>query len=341
MTGTPAGPSSIPSRSVTAYAVPVAMVCYALALFGSYGSGTAVIVSLLLAPVVYFLAMYLYYGIARLAFERRHWLLGASTVMAVAISLAVAGSGQVVSILAAWCTLIVTGILVGKLTEQGYRPLTIVIAAMVSLVVFGVVQYLPIWREFMKLAPEQAATLTAEIQRQLAVIGESPDRSRQVVELFNRMTAVILRLAPAEMLLGVAAQFAVGYLLFVRWVDTNRLTRPQYEPFIYWKAPYSLMSAVVVAAVVRLLGGESLQLVADNVLAFLAVFYLVTGMALVEYFLRKIHFSTFMKVLFYIFLFLLPLANLTLGIVASVVIFLLGFADSFADWRRVHLREYV
>jgi hypothetical protein len=66
----------------------------------------------------------------------------------------------------------------------------------------------------------------------------------------------------------------------------------------------------------------------------------VTGLALLEYGLRRVQFSRFMKVLLYIFLALLPLVVPPVGLFVGAVLVLLGFADSFADWRKVRLREF-
>ena len=50
-----------------------------------------------------------------------------------------------------------------------------------------------------------------------------------------------------------------------------------------------------------------LKMSADNVLVVMAVYYCVAGLALIEYYLRKLHLSRLMRVLFYILLFLTQL----------------------------------
>lgn len=89
---------------------------------------------------------------------------------------------------------------------------------------------------------------------------------------------------------------------------------------------------MIIVILMRLFGGELLKVIADNGLAILVVYYCVAGLALMEYYLRKLRVSRLMKTLFYIFLFLTQLAGF---FVAALV----GFVDSFADWRKVHPRE--
>jgi uncharacterized protein YybS (DUF2232 family) len=77
----------------------------------------------------------------------------------------------------------------------------------------------------------------------------------------------------------------------------------------------------------RLLGGESAKLVADNCILLLSITYAVGGLALMEFYMKRLGLSLLFRILFYIFLTLTWL----IGFLVSAV---LGFIDSFADWRR-------
>ena len=316
------------------------MLLYAVALYGSLSTNANPVLSILLAPVAYLVAMYLYYGIARLAFSRRTWSLLIAAAVAIALSLAVVQSDRTWLLLIGWSMLLVTGYQAGYLTRRGYRTRTVYITAVASLTVLGSAMYLPLWLEMFRSSPEHIQTLVEEVRRQMSVIGESEERTRQMAEVFRKLAAVVFRLAPAAMVLSVVAQFTIGYLLFARWIDRFSLSKPQLEPFRYWKMPYGFIPIVALAALTRLVGSEPVQIVSDNVLLMLGVFYMVTGLALVEYGVRKAQFSRFMKVLLYIFLALLPLVLPPVGLIIGGTIALLGFADSFADWRRVRLREF-
>ena len=294
----------------------------------------------LVAPLAFVIAMYLYFGVAKLAFQRYTWGLWAVSLVAVAVTFLLVGTGQLWMVLTAWGMVLVSSALAGRMTTAAWRPRTVYIAAAGSVVLFGIAQYFPFWQEVIRNAPENTAMIVEEARRQLSTMGESEERTRQIIESFRKLISVVFRLAPATMLLASVVQFSVGYLLFVLWIDRKALSRPQLEPFRFWKMPYSFIPVVALAAVIRLLGGETLKLVADNALFFLAVYYMLAGLALLEYLLLKIQFTKFMKVLFYVFLFFLPLALPTMGLMVGALIALAGFVDSFADWRRVRLREF-
>lgn len=331
-----------PERSRWTLVAPVtaALLFYAVLLAAGVAEDEHPLLVLVVAPAMYFTAMYLYYGLTLLAFTRHRWGLWGSAVAAVIVSFLLLGSSHLWMLLFGWGMILVTAVLAGRLTWGGYRPQTVYSAAVVSLVVFGSALYMPIWLELLRGAPENVQTIVEAARQRLAETGESETRVQQVVEAFRQFVTVVFRLAPAAMLLAAVVQFSVGYLLFVKWMDRYRAGRPQYEPFHFWKMPYGFIPVVALVAGLRLIGGESAQIVADNALAFLAVFYCLTGLALMEFYLRKVQFSRFMKVLFYIFLALLPLVYPIVGLIAGGVIALLGFADSFADWRRLRLREY-
>ena len=76
----------------------------------------------------------------------------------------------------------------------------------------------------------------------------------------------------------------------------------------------------------RLLGGESMKIVADNLLIGVGVIYLIMGMALIESFMRRTHFGWVGRLFVYVALFLAQIIGL-------LVVALLGFIDSYVDWR--------
>jgi uncharacterized protein YybS (DUF2232 family) len=65
---------------------------------------------------------------------------------------------------------------------------------------------------------------------------------------------------------------------------------------------------------------------ADNCLIILALFYCVTGLALIEHAFRRMGLPKGMRFAAYLLLFLLQVAGFFMTA-------LLGFVDSFVDWR--------
>lgn len=315
------------------------MLLYSVTLYGGSAEGTGWLVALAAAPVAYVLAMYLIYGIARLTYMRQALWLTGGAVASVGLSLALTSGDHPVSVLAGWGVVLAAGVISGRMTLSGLRPRMVVTGTVFVMSLLAVVQFYSLWQVLINSSTETIGLLVEEARTQLTILGESPERIRLGLESFRLTMQVAMRLVPAEMILGATAQFAVGYILFLRWIEKNRLAPPQMEPFRYWKAPFVMVPAVVLFAALRLLGSEGLRLVADNGLAILAVFYSVAGLALMEYYLRKIQLSKFMRVLSYIMLFLFPLVSLTGSLVLGAIIALAGFVDSFADWRKIRLRE--
>ncbi|MEA2030354.1 MAG: DUF2232 domain-containing protein [candidate division Zixibacteria bacterium] len=328
-------------RSTCGNASPVivAMLLYSVTLYGGTSEKTGTLPAIMAAPISYVLAMYLYYGIARLTFERQALWLFVGAFVAIGLSCVLIGANQLLMTLAGWGALLGGGVVSGYMSLRGYRPRTVFGISLAVLFAMTIVQFFPLWQDILSTAHETTLMLVEEARTQLTAIGESPERIRKGLESFQLLVGIAMRLIPAEMLLGTAVQFTVGYVAFIYWIERNKLAPPQQVPFMYWKIPFSVMPILIVFAALRLLGGESLRLIADNALAILAVFYSVAGLALVEYYLKKIRLSLLMRILFYIMLLLSPLVSLTFSLVLGSAIALAGFADSFADWRKLRLHE--
>jgi uncharacterized protein YybS (DUF2232 family) len=82
-----------------------------------------------------------------------------------------------------------------------------------------------------------------------------------------------------------------------------------------------------------LVGGETIQLVADNVLAILAVYYSIAGLTLIEYYMNKLSLPPLLRISFYLMLFVTQFFSFLAAAALFVTLILLGFVDSFADWR--------
>jgi hypothetical protein len=155
------------------------------------------------------------------------------------------------------------------------------------------------------------------------------------------------RIMPAVIMLAAATQFTIGYMLFLAWIDRNHLAPRQMEPFHYWKMPFGVAAVVVSLAVARMLDYRSVSVIADNWLTILVVFYTVTGLSLLEFALRKMHLTVPRRAVFYVAMVLLPFFELWLvgtiwvSSAISLLVVLAGFVDSFVDWRKVRLREYM
>ncbi len=327
-------------RPARIYPIVIAMIVLSVLLYGSMSDTAGALFAVLIAPVVFFLSIYVCFGIAQLAFMRQTYWLWGSAVVSVSLSYLLLGRSQLWTVLAGWSMLLFSGVLTGRLTLRGFRPRSVYIISLVTIVIFGAAQYFPLWREMYQSAGETTNLLVKEAEQQLTAIGEGTQKIQVTIDAFRQLVTIFIRLIPAETMLGAFIQYTVGYLLFARWIDTNNLAPPRYEPFIYWKMPFGIIPLVIMVILARMLGGELLKYIADNMLVILAVFYSATGLSLIEYYQRKIKVTKFMRVMFYVLLFLMPLVNIGIAFTIGGIISLLGFIDSFTDWRKIRLREF-
>ncbi len=320
------------SKPADVYVVLAAMVVYSIAAYGNLGRFMGGAGVLLASVTAYLLTIYVYYGIARLAYHRCTYLLWAGTVTALIAGYFVSGLSNTWLLLTGWGMLLLAGAATGQLIRAGYLSGQVyVIGAAVVIVFFGL-QSMPMWSEFHKAAPQFAEAFVEQSEQFLLGLGYSPETIRSNLDQSKRAFDVLIRLFPAATVLGALLQFSIGYLAFVLWVDRRERSRDCYVPIVFWKVPFGFTPVLVFAVLTRLLGGESLRMVADNVLAILATYYCVAGLALIEYYLKKFRVSKLLKVFFYILLFLTQMAGF-------FVVALVGFVDSFADWRKIQAQK--
>lgn len=315
------------------------MLVYSVLAFGNWLEQSVILITIVVAPITYLLMMYLYYGIAKLAFNKQYLILGSGIILAMILGSLIIESSQMAYVFTGWGVLLSAGYLAGLMTQRGHRSRKVYVFSIMVLIVFVVLNYFSIWQDLSRSSAESIQKLLAQVEGQFAIVGGSPESNRMVMELYHKLLVIVFRLMPAIVILSTAVQFSVGYMLFTRWIDKHHLTTPRWEPFIYWQMPFGFIPVVIVFIAARLIGGDFIQLASDNALAILAVFYSLAGLSLLEFMLRKLRFSNLMKVLFYIMLFFLPLVNPTSGIIMGAGISLLGFIDSFSDWRKIRLRE--
>jgi len=285
---------------------------------------------LLATTIAYVLAVFLYYGLACLAYRGQNktlWLGGAA---ALAVSLTLTGFGDGIMITGTWAMLVITAAAAGYTARSGYSGLKIYLTGLAVIIFFNLVLYMPQWPEMIKIMTAEMSKPIAEFKAYMISGGYDPSLADDYAFQLKRMFELMIRLIPAAMIMGTVTQFSIGLVAFFsRGVDSY-MTDRLLPAFHFWKMPFGFIAPVIVSILMRVLGGDILQLVADNVLLMLAVYYCLTGLALGEYVVKRIRMSTFMRVLYYI--------SLLLSSVYGFIIFaLLGFIDSFKDWRKVSI----
>ncbi|UCD63314.1 MAG: DUF2232 domain-containing protein [Candidatus Zixiibacteriota bacterium] len=310
-----------------AYLVLVAMFAYAG--LTSFAAGQSSFWSgLLVGTFAYFVLIYLYYGIAVLALNRRNTLLWVGGIAAFVTAYMLSGAAGLWNLLTGWSMLLFAGVIMGRLTLMGRSQHRIYLIGLVVVSVFAVAHYLPYWQPMMTALGEFISDQFAQARENLVAMGYGADAVRENLGDSERMSLALVKLVPSMTVLAAILPFSLGYLVFNYRLRGKGYFGPPLAPFIHWKIPFGVTPLLIVAILMRILGSGAVAQAADNLLLFLSLFYCLAGLALVEFYLRKLNLVRALKIAFYIFLFLTQL-------IGFFVAALLGFIDSFVDWRKV------
>jgi hypothetical protein len=163
-------------------------------------------------------------------------------------------------------------------------------------------------------------------------MGYHPDAVESYTAMLLGVSKAVARLVPAMTLMDLVVQFSIGFLWFLwRGLAAER-SATLLRPMAQWKVPFALTPLVVAATLGRLLGNDTVILVADNVIMALSLFYCLGGLALITHVLNRLKMPLIVRILFYVML------TLT-GLLGYLFTVLLGFLDSFADWRKISPRS--
>lgn len=298
----------------------------ALKLFG-LSQPNAFVASLFTELFAYGMAVVVIYGVASLAFEQLWSWLAAGTVAGLVAGYLTAGTEHLGETALTVIAMIAAGTIIGVVIQRGYSPFRAYLASLIVATAFILIMLLPHWAELQVAAEKSRDLLVTDFETTLTASGYSPEMQESSRDTFKRGLDILIHLIPASTILSGVVQLSLGFLWFS--VRTRRLyQRVVADPFVFWKVPFGLLPLVIVLALMRLFGNESLQLIADNGLVITAIFYCLAGLALVESTIRRLKVSWFMKGLFYLMLFLTQ-------IFGFMLVSLLGFIDSFVDWRKI------
>ena len=288
--------------------------------------------SLLVLVVAYVLTVYLYRVVIESALTGPHWPLWAATCAGMIAGAAVCPPEQTLSMLANTLMLSGSAIVVGWRLRAGDSALRLFAWGTLVVLVGGAVMFAPQWRQQMELFAMLGRESAETLRQSLLNMGYQPEAATANADVIARLGYAVSRLLPAVTLMNLVAQFTVGFLWFLaRGLPAERSVA-LLKPFSLWKVPFALTPLLVAAALGRLLGNNTVILVADNVIMALSLFYCVGGLALVTHVFARLKAPLFVKILFYVMLALTGL----LGYLFTV---LLGFVDSFADWRKISARS--
>jgi hypothetical protein len=305
------------------------VIAYALLAYARPGEWGGLPAAVGAVAVLYPLSIYVYYGLARMVYLNQMPLLLSTVTLAIMLSAVIAGSDQAWQVTFNWLLVLGGGIWAGRQVRRGSSFGRAFRNTAIYMVAVGVVLWYPVWAETVGKAALTVEALAPDIASTLKSLGAPESAVGAQVDDLKRFLVLMIELSPATMIINILVQFGIGFGLFAWWANRH-YHHLSLTPFRMWIAPFWLTPILVVAVGMRFLGGDMLRIMADNTLLVLSVIYCLTGLAVCEFYLRKFGFGTAMRVLFYVALFLSQF-------IGYIVVSLLGFVDSFRDWRKVQL----
>lgn len=170
-------------------------------------------------------------------------------------------------------------------------------------------------------------------------LGELAQRIAGVFEIFG-INAIVLQ-TKIFSIFDTLAQLIFGFELLSSWVevfliylliqligdklgwDTIKLTR-----FGLWHSQERFGWVALLSLVLFLVGGKLFEIVSKNAALVFGFWYTVVGFSISEYFFGKSKVNMWIKILFYVFV-------LVTQILSFVLLSLLGFFDSWLDFRKL------
>ena len=278
-------------------------------------------VELLLGTVNFVVVVFLFGSISTIIYYRKNLKLSLVVVPAIIMSLLLTKSDMVWVVVAGWSAVLAPSVLCGRLALYNYSIPRIFLSAVAALVLFGSLQMIPMWQVL--ASSQEIAQLILETETALSASAYSAENAGQI----KKFLTFFLRVLPALTIMSIIVQFTLGFWLFARWqfIRGNKNLRP--PPFSSWKIPFSFTPLVLSAVLLRLFGNDSMTIVADNLLLILTLLYSFTGISLLGFLMQKSQLSIYLKLIVYLLLFLFHIYGLAF-------LALIGFADSFFDWRQ-------
>lgn len=263
------------------------------------------------------------------AIELRAAIMTTAAIVGLIIGIALSSSLLPLPVfLPIWARVFLPPLALGALVAQGRSAGRSFLAAAILSGLTMILLYIPA----VDLIDKQMETLHAQIGQMMNTSltgqGYSVDVINEVMDKLAYATFLIKRLMPGILVMSTVAQLFIAFMM-VQWYYTRRDSFfPGFGPYIYWKAPETVLYLVGAVALVRLTTSGIWQIGADNLFFVLALWYGVCGLALIEHVLRKLRLPLFIKIIFYVGLVLMQVPGL---IFASAA----GLFDSYFDFRKV------
>ena len=154
------------------------------------------------------------------------------------------------------------------------------------------------------------------------------DMAAMVTSVTDTFVHYLVRLIPAITIATSVMQAATCYGISRTIIIKKEATSPLAgQPSLaLWNAPDAWVWGLIVALALLVVPSESTRLVGWNLAILFAVVYLAQGMAILEFYLKKVRMRPFLRGLFLAFVLAMP---------SIVFVIALGIVDIWADVRKV------
>ncbi len=227
-----------------------------------------------------------------------------------------------------WLKATVPAIVLGVMVDHGRhagRSFTVASALAALFVLFIYAQAAGMLAKQIGIMSKSVGSL---ITTTMGTQGYSTEMINELTDSLARFKYWIINLMPGILIISAIAQLFIAFLMMDWYYSRRDSYFPGFGPFIYWKVPEKLLYLLGAALAMALMVQGDMEIAAYNVVFILSFFYAVCGLALIEYLLRRLRLPLFIKIVFYLGLFLMQLPGL---ILASVV----GLIDSHFDFRKI------
>jgi len=221
-----------------------------------------------------------------------------------------------------WAQIIIPGAVLGRMMAVGKTPPKAFLISMLSLIVITLGIFL-LEKDTIFGAIDQSKEMATNLMGGMSAGAGGVRMSESISQMFDTFR----RLTPSLLILSGIGQLFLGWVGLMLILKMLGRFQPVLIGFAYWKMPYNYIYIVGITILLRMIGNESIRIVADNAILFMAFFYAVFGLSVFEYYLKKIKLSLLLRIIFYIAF--LP------GALFAIFI---GLFDSYFDFRKVRAR---
>lgn len=226
--------------------------------------------------------------------------------------------------------LAILGFVISEVLRLNY-PIekTVIIAAVVFIVtglVFvildGLRVNLSLW-EIMKIYMTRYFEANIQIYSQ---IDPSSEQIAAIKENSARIVNILLLLLPGLSLVSTSLLVLINLFAAKHLFHKFSLPFPDFGDLTQWRVPEKLIWLPIGAGFILLLPWEPTKIAGLNILILLLPLYVLNGLAVAEFFQKKLKVSLFFRLLFYLMIFAVPYV-----IIAACIV---GLVDVWFDFRK-------